>query len=408
MAKRSLTRRQIMKGAGAGAAASFAGSVAAFLSSCKKAVDDEASSQNTPAVIDESNYIDLMKFESRDPDINLLHTYHLPKGSVLHVSTPKQAAVLCRNDDSLVLSHAGIFSFSSGKYHTVIDKPTTSKEKGAYSIYDVRCSDHLIVWSEVDYDTNAWELYCATLGDDLKASNTINLDSGDSSYLPADFETYGNHVYWQRCPNPSKDKKTEHSFLFRWTLGDNNGVKLIESPGIFATAPTISKDRITVTPRVNQEQGVYYGISVLNADTGELVTSMTMPKTVKPYAAVYADGRFGICIEASYNFGGLLGHLGTYLGHAQEKFYACMREPYTAPLVVSGRIVLKNRGSFLVFDRTDNTFFRLPATNNSLDWGDFNAQVGDADHLIVYATTKNPKTGEPSEVTVRVFEIPAH
>lgn len=376
------------------------------LSSCSKKSDGEG--QDKPAVIDKSEYDNLLDYIVTDPDLSLKKLISLPLGSVIKLSAERYAAVLEQSKDQMTLSHIGILDVQEGVYKRLIEKPRLAQQGQLnYSLYDVRCSDSLLAWVELNYDTNDWVLFASSFEFGKKLDSVIQLSQGDENMLPPEFEVYKNRVIWQEVPHVDKELKKDPSKLFMWRLGESAGSEFASSPRAFGCRMQVSGSVLSMCARELINDIAYYVIKAFDLEQeNKELARLVMPKGVKPSTALYAASKFCITIEASYNFGGLLGHMGSYIGNGNERFLACLREPYAPLTVIGDRYVIKNRNSLLVFDNSDHTYFRLAATNNSTDWGDFCIQVGEASQLISYATVKSLKTGMPEEVQVRIFSLP--
>ena len=397
----ALTRRSLVVGASLSALA--AGSGVVGLVACSKHKDkEEASTQGQ--IIEKDNFENMMEYETVSPDAILEHEYELPLGSRVHLSADRYAAIITRNEKAVPLSSLALFDFQTGSYH-ITHKEAASKD-GNYTLFDMRASDDMVVWLELDFDTQNWALYTQTHASGRPTGEVLKLDAGSSDFNPPDFTVWRHKVYWQISPNAEGPKKSENSLLYCWELGQAAGTELWRSYGRFATIPVISKDSLVICPRLQTEGSKLYAPTAINCSNNQMFDQLQMPGGVSPSMTNYVTDRFAIAIEASYNFGGLLGTMGTYFGREGFKFIGCGREPYAQPVQVGSRLCIKNRGSLLIFDPDSKSYYRLPATNNSTDWGDFPASEGSDDKLITYATVKNAQTGLPSHVSLRVYKLP--
>ncbi|MDO5044159.1 MAG: hypothetical protein Q4E22_02525 [Coriobacteriia bacterium] len=394
----TISRRQALVGAGS---VMFAASAAGMFACSKTPEAPDLLVQDS--LISDDNFIDMMAYEAVDVDAMLENTYHLPLGSVLFATSENYGAVLSQNDVAVPISQIGLLNLKSGDYSVIHKTPTSAQ---GYEFMDVRTSDDLMVWTELNFHTSEWALFAQNHNAGQALGEITKLDQGDKNTLIPNFAVWRHQVYWQRMPNPNGDHKTQDSILFMWSINDANAKEIWRSSGHFATPPTLSKDFLVITPRVLNQQGTHYGVTGINCVSNKMFDQFVLPKSVKPSTATYLDGNFAISNEASYGFGGLLGSMGTFLGRGGKQFLACTREPYATAVQTGNRICIKNRGSMLIFNPQNESFYRLPATNNSMEWGDFPAAEGLCNKLFVYATTKDPQTGLPAEVTVRSFVFP--
>jgi len=183
---------------------------------------------------------------------------------------------------------------------------------------------------------------------------------------------------------------------------------VVESLGRFATSPSVSGNTVTLSPRVRNEEGTFYGITAysLADDLETIVDRLVMPENVRPFHAVRMGDVFALSVEASYGYGGLLGSMGTYIGTAEGDFASVPLEPF-ANIAGSknGLFVVKSRASYYVVDIKNHGYTFLGAADRCVDYGEYPARVGETDTFVTFATIKNPDTGYPASVLVRAFAL---
>ena len=131
-----------------------------------------------------------------------------------------------------------------------------------------------------------------------------------------------------------------------------------------------------------------------------------MPQSVKPFAASRVDDKFIVSVEASYDSGGLLGKMGTYILPASgENPYVIEREPYAISAGKGSLYIVKSRASYVLVDPQNQTANWLYSMDRSVDYGEFPAREGNCDSFVTYSTVKDPTSGYPASVTVRVFSL---
>jgi hypothetical protein len=192
-----------------------------------------------------------------------------------------------------------------------------------------------------------------------------------------------------------------------WKLGSENAKSVVESPGRFAIAPSISGDVVVLAPRVRADEGVFYGVTAysLDDDLATTVDQLVLPQTVKPFYATHIGDRFAISIEASYSSGGLFGNMGTYVGTSNGPFVRLAREPSANVAGKNDTFIIKSRTSYFVLDVKKSTYSILTAANRSLDYGEYPVRVGSSSDFVTFATVKDEASGYPSSVTVRSFGV---
>ena len=168
-------------------------------------------------------------------------------------------------------------SLASGTLSEVVPESITSSSTAV--IYDARCSDSVYAWLELDLVTRDWWLYASSFSDGALTGETKTLWQGTSDYDPAPFACSGAKVIWQVQPSTSGAKTSENSYCYVWTSGAGDATAAVESPGRFATKPSVSNGYVVVSPRVHADEGVYYGITAytLDDDLSTRVDQLVMP-----------------------------------------------------------------------------------------------------------------------------------
>ena len=121
-------------------------------------------------------------------------------------------------------------------------------------------------WLELDLVTRDWWLYASSFSDGALTGETKTLWQGTSDYDPAPFACSGTKVVWQVQPSTSGAKTAEKSYCYVWTSGAGDATAAVESPGRFATKPSVSNGYVVVSPRVHADEGTYYGITAYTLD----------------------------------------------------------------------------------------------------------------------------------------------
>ena len=188
-------------------------------------------------------------------------------------------------------------------------------------------------------------------------------------------------------------------------MGDANAQSVVESPGRFAIAPSVSGDLVILAPRVRADKGVYYGVTAysLRDDLATVVDQLVLPQTVKPFYATRIGDKFVVSIEASYSSGGMFGTMGTYIGPSAGPFVSLAREPSANVAGKDDVFVIKSRTSYFVVDVKKSTYSILTAANRCVDYGEYPARVGESNDFVTFATVKSEASGYPDSVTVRSF-----
>ena len=395
-----LTRRSFFKTAAAGTAAA---AMVGILGGCTHEADEEASD---PVVVDEESAEDILsEFEEVDPLLEVDHSLTIPLGNVLHPAEGSWIPVTTAGSSATPMVKASALSVASGELTEVV--PAPMGQSTTTVIYDVRCSDSVYAWTELDLVTRSWVLYASSFSGGSLTGDTKALWAGDADFDPAPFAVSGSMVIWQVQPSTSGSRTAEHSYCYVWHAGDAEAQAVVESFGRFATSPQVSGDCVVLAPRVRSDSVVFYGVTAysLSDDLATRVDQLVMPQSVRPFRATRVGDRFLVSVEASYSSGGLLGQMGTYVGTADAGFFRLNREPSECGCGKGNMIVVKGgaNNAYLAIDLAKRQFSGLPSADRTVDYGEYPARAGDCDVFVTFSTTKDADTGYPASVAVRTF-----
>lgn len=398
-----ITRRGLLR-AGATGAATVA--TVGLLSGCRHGREQASG----PVVVDDDaarNILDEDRgYEEIDLALEETGSWSLPTGTVFRQADATWVPGLAAGASAFPVVKGVAFSTLSGELNDVVTSLVMGDEPNMV-IYDVRCSDEVYVWVEMDMLKRSWALYAQRFSDGGVSGDISTLWKGNANWDPPLFAVSGNAVIWQVMPAISGDKTTEHSFCYLWHLGDRDAQAVVESPGRFATPPAVSGSTVTLAPRVRADEGVYYGITAydLRDDLATEIDQLVLPQSVHPFRAVRMGDRFAFSIEANYSSGGLLGSMGTYVGSGDGPFITLAREPAAQVAGKADLLIIKSRASYFVVDTDHETYSILTASNRCLDYGEYPASEGVVSQFVTFATVKDAGTGYPSAVTVRAFAL---
>ena len=399
----TITRRGLIR---AGAAGVAVAATVGVISHCNRS-DDTTSD---PVVVDERAANNILAEDSAYTEVDLslpeTNSWTLPVGTVLRPSEGTWVPALAASSSTIPVVKAAAFSTATGNLSDVVTTPVMGTEPNI-AIYDVRCSDELYAWVEIDMLKRDWALYAQHFSDGGVSGSVTTLWQGDAEWDPPLFAVTGNMVIWQVMPAITGTKTREHSFCYVWHQGDRDAKAVVESPGRFAAPPAVSEGTVTLAPRVRADEGVFYGITAysLRDDLATMVDQLVLPQSVRPFRAVRMGDLFAFSIEANYSSGGLLGRMGTYLGTGDGPFTTLVREPSAQVAGKNGVYIIKSRASYFVIDVNRETYSILAATNRCVDDGEYPASEGTCSNFVTFATVKDAQTGYPSAVTVRSFAL---
>lgn len=398
-ARSGVSRRTLFKG---GAAATAALTVISLVG-CDSDGESSAVSGEPQVITDDSKIINVIDdFENVDNTLTPQLSWDVPLGTVPFHCEGAWAALLEAPASARAINTLGIISLASGSRATLVPEPIKDK---TYGFHDVRCSEQVYAWIEMDYATGDWVLLAQELENGVLVGEPVELDDGTTDWEPARFTVTGNSVIWQKMPFASGAKRAEYSHCYLWSVGSPKGEDLYESPGRFATWPRVSDGYLTIAPRVNASEGTFYGLTALDLqNNNKVVAQLVMPETVSPFEAVYMGSSFAFSVEANYGYGGGLGNMGTFIGNAGGPFTYLSREPLACVAGNGTRYLIKAQSSHFVVDTEAQTYAVLAAPDKSLDFGDYPASEGTTDRFVTYATVRGDD-GLPAAVQLRVFSL---
>lgn len=394
-----VSRRTLVKGTAlAGAAFS-----AISLIGCGGDAKTDAIDGEPQVITDDSKIVNVVEdYEGVDQALSPQSSWDLPLGSIPFHCEGAWAALLEAPETAGAVNTLGIVSLASGNRTTLMRDPVGGKSS---AFHDVRCSERVYAWVEMNYATGDWVLYAQELENGVLVGEAVELDTGDTDWEPARFTTTGPSVIWQKMPFATGAKSSEFSHCHLWSLGDAKAGDLYESPGRFATWPRVSDGFLTIAPRVKEDEGTFYALVALDLENGNATTAqLVMPETISPFEAVYMGGSFAFSIEANYGYGGSLGNMGTFIGNAGGPFVYLSREPLACVAGKGGTYLVKAQSSHFVIDTGRQTYSILSAPDKALDFGDYPASAGTTDRFATYATVRGDD-GLPSAVRLRVFAL---
>lgn len=398
-----ITRRRFTQGA---VAAAGAGMAAIALSSCSSNNSSQESTGDPQVVTDNSQIVGVLDgdYESADNPLSASSSWSLPLGTMLfHNGGNTWSAAMLTPESASSVNTLGVLSLSSGKLSTLLDAAT---QGAAYSFFDVRCSDQVFAWIEINYADRSWVLIGQALSNGALSGSPVQLDSGDADWEPPRLTVWNSSVIWQKMPLASGGRTSSASHCYIWTVGADKGEEVYTSHGRFATTPRIAGSVLTIAPRVRTDEGVYYGMTALDitSSTYDQIDQLVLPRSVSPFDATYMNDQFVFSIEASYSSVGSLGNMGTFIGREGGPYQYVRREPLAQVAGNGTRYLIKSQSSHFVVDTEAKTYAVLTSPDRSLDYGDYPATEGTGSQFLTYATVRDDK-GIPAGVTARVFAI---
>lgn len=396
--KNGITRRGfVLGGAAAGAATLLAGC------SSKTGTSDDAAGE--PQVIkDDSKIVSITdEYEAVDIDLEPTASWALPLGTLLYYCDGDVSAAMMAPASAQHANTLGVLSLSDGSLTTLVEDPV---EGTGYAFYDVRATDNVFAWIEMNYANSAWKLYAQGLSGVSRTGDAVELDRGGKDYDPPLFTAYGSSVIWYKMPASGGSKTSSDSYCYRQSLDESKPETVWKSTGRFASAPRVSDGILTITPRVRNDEGVYYGMTAIDLVDGNNTkrAQLVLPSSVSPFEAVYMGDRFVFSIEATYSGVGSLGNMGTYIGNEGGPYLFLSREPLACAAGKKNKFLVKVQSSHFLIDTSAKTYGSLLSPDRALEYGDYPATAGKSDTFLTYATVRNSQ-GVPETVAARLFSL---
>ena len=380
--KNGISRRGfVLGGAAAGAATVLAG--------CSKKTGTSDDAAGEPQVIkDDSKIVSITdEYEAVEIDLEPAASWTLPLGTLLYYCDGDYAAAMMAPASARHANTLGMLNLGDGSLTTLVEDPV---EGAGYSFYDVRAGDGVFAWVEMNFANASWKLY---------AQNTADYD-------PPLFTAFESSVIWYKMPAAGGNKTSHDSYCYRRSLDEAKAEAIWKSTGRFASAPRVSDGILTISPRVRNDEGVYYGMTAIDLTDGNNTkrAQLVLPSSVSPFEAVYMGDTFVFSIEATYSGVGSLGNMGTYIGNENGTFLFLSREPLACAAGRKGKYLVKVQASHFLIDTSAKTYGSLLSPDRALEYGDYPATAGKSNTFLTYATVRNSQ-GIPETVTARLFSL---
>ena len=201
-------------------------------------------------------------------------------------------------------------------------------------------------------------------------------------------------------------KTSNDSYCYRQSPSESKPETIWKSTGRFASAPRVSDGILTISPRVHNDEGVYYGMTAIDLTDGNNTkrAQLVLPSSVSPFEAVYMGDTFVFSIEATYSGVGSLGNMGTYIGSEGGPYLFLSREPLACAAGRKNKYLVKVQASHFLIDTSAKTYGSLLSPDRALEYGDYPATAGKSNSFLTYATVRNSQ-GIPETVTARLFSL---
>lgn len=390
-----VSRRRFLYGAiGAGALAAV-GIGAAAIGAESGGSDSDVDYLDVP----ESALITLNDMEALDgPDdqIQLIGDFDIPYGTLVWANDDEVAACLLPTETGSPLAQIGLLYLGSGLCDTVLERAIGTAS--GYEIYDVRATAYGVIWTEANILQGVWRIYAAPLSEGVMG-DTVLLDEGDDRFDTPTLAVSGKRAFWQVVPKP--DFSTDHpSRLMGATFGRDEKTCVFESERRMCTPPYSANGSIVICPRADVS-GVYYQLTNINADTGEVTDSLTLPSAITPLEAGYGRNGFMFSFADIYDYEGAIANLGTYTpmtapaegNYDDLDWFDFARTPTAAPAWCGDLLIVKSSYSVCGVDLKAKTYFAIDVEDGSDTYGEYLASSGTHDAFVTYTNVDHTPIG---------------
>lgn len=425
MQKRTLTRRDFVRGTlGVAAAATLGGSVltATACSSSDNATTGSDADSTSPAsslspievasdrvfTTEGCTYL-----ENTAEAVTLVAQAHLPYGTMLWASDDDCAACLLPCKTSNPLTQVGVLSFDTGKMTTVLEGAVGAD--AGFAIYDVRANRQGVVWTESDILNQRWRIYTATLSgimtDAAILGPAVLAAEGTGDWQLPELAVSGPYAFWQLCPDANGPAKKEDSLLVRNAFGspDSEAKVVYESAGTMACPPSTTAGGIVIAPR-DDTSSKHYVLVRVDAESGQVTDAMLLPASMKPAFVSYGTSGFSFSFDSIYNYGDGISNLGTYTPASSEaldgEWFCFSRTPFTDPAWCGNWFIVKSTSVIAGIDIANKRYFTMSPEYATQGYGEFLASAGTTNRFVTYSNIDyTPLNSDRiTECNVRVWQ----
>lgn len=405
--KTLLTRRNFLYGAAAVGGVAVLAAGGAVLAG---AAGGEGGSDDIAALTVPASSVTVLSADSeaftQTPDTTPLAvqagSYDLPFGTLVWSNNDVNAACLMPTETASPLATVGIMTLANGTVATVL--PQAQDAAAGFEIYDARCNEAGLVWTEANILQGVWRVWAAPLSG-TTLGTPVQLDQGDSAWETPSIAAAGTSAFWQCAPKASGAAETASSCVKRAAFGGQSVEVVCESTARMATPLLATQDMVVCTPRA-EEAASYTRLTCIDAESGSIVDTLTLPSGMRPMEAGYGSTGFTFCFEAGYDFGDGISGVGTYTptsagstGYDGLPWFCFSRTPITAPAWCGPFFVVKSTSSVAVIDLEARTYTSILADDNADDWGEQLASTGAGNVIVTYQHIDNGSSDSEEEST---------
>ena len=171
----------------------------------------------------------------------------------------------------------------------------------------------------MNFANSSWKLYASkSVGRFARLATWLSSIEVARTTIRRCLRRSGHQSSGTRCLRQAAIKRVSDSFCYRRSLDESKAEAIWKSTGRFASAPRASDGILTISPRVRNDEGVYYGMTAIDLTDGnntkraQLVLPSSVSRLSRPY--IWAIPSCFLSRRPIVAWGSL-GNMGTYIGN---------------------------------------------------------------------------------------------
>lgn len=400
----TLTRRNLLIGAGALAGvAVVGGGASAAISALGSSGEDTLECISVPeSAVEASDDYSEVSFS----DVAALTgSFKLTYGTQVWADTDTVAACLVPAETSSPLNTVSLLYLGSGNTAQVLEGAQGAEE--GFQIFDVRCSESILVWTELNTYEGIWRIYTANISNG-NISDIKQVDEGDSNWMTPSITAAADAAFWQVMPASDGDAADEKSVVRGISLGKKKYKEVCSSKRAFPCRITSATDGVVVAPRADSTS-TYYTLTKIKASDFSIADEMTLPDSMTPDMIGYGKSGFSFAFSSIYNYGGGIAQMGTYTpksavneyNYNDLSWFHFSRSPLASPCWCGGWFVMKSTTALCGINFANKSYFVTPTINNADDYGEYLVSNGTTNSFV--GISQITPDGEDAYAQVNVY-----
>lgn len=358
--------------------------------------------------VPESALTTLADFEALEDSagqVQLLGDFDIPYGTLVWANDDDIAACLLPTESGSPLAQIGLLYLGSGMLDTVQEQAIGKAD--SFEIYDVRANSSGIVWTEANIMEGAWKIFAAPLTNG-NIGSARQVDEGGGDYETPTLGVAGNRAFWQVIPKSTENPELT-SKLMAAPFSAGGATCVFESPRRSGTPVYSTANSVVIAPRADTA-GVYYQLLKIDAGSGDVADTLTLPQGMKPLEAGYGNNGFMFSFPDIYDYGDGISNLGTYTplspigngDYSDAQWFGFARAPSAAPAWANDLLIVKSTYSVCGVDLAAGTYFAIDVENGADTYGEYLASSGANSTFVTYTNIDHKPIGEEKIHACRV------